>query len=108
MYGERSPRDSYNPEAPNFSRERGSYQKPPEHPCRPARQTQRAAVPTPAERSSANLSELANGGRTSAAGRTRCWPSPPATARAAESLMALWLSLPSKKAVDLMLGSPCA
>ena len=32
VYGERSPRDSYNPEAPNFSRERGSYQKPPEHP----------------------------------------------------------------------------
>lgn len=30
--GERSPRNSYNPEAPNFSRERGSYQNPPEHP----------------------------------------------------------------------------
>ena len=30
--GERSPRNSYNPEAPDFSRERGSYQNPPEHP----------------------------------------------------------------------------
>ena len=29
--------------------------------------------------------ELASGGRTSAAGRTRCWPSPRATARAAAS-----------------------
>ena len=28
----RSPRESYNPEAENFSRERGSYQNEPEHP----------------------------------------------------------------------------
>jgi hypothetical protein len=30
--GPRSPRESYNPEAENFSRERGSYQNEPEHP----------------------------------------------------------------------------
>ena len=30
--GQRSPRESYNPEADNFSRVRGSYQNPPEHP----------------------------------------------------------------------------
>ena len=30
--GERSPRESYNPEAEDFMRERGSYQNPPEHP----------------------------------------------------------------------------
>lgn len=30
--GQRSPRESYNPEAEGFLRERGSYQHPPEHP----------------------------------------------------------------------------
>eukprot|EP00894_Picocystis_sp_ML_P004443 jgi/Pico_ML_1/54960/g92.t1 len=30
--GARSPRESYNPEAENFARDRGSYQNPPEHP----------------------------------------------------------------------------
>ena len=30
--GIRSPRESYNIEADGFMRERGSYQKPPEHP----------------------------------------------------------------------------
>jgi hypothetical protein len=30
--GERSPRESFNPEADAFLRERGSYQNPPEHP----------------------------------------------------------------------------
>ena len=30
--GDRSPRESYNPEAEGFMRERGSYQAPPEHP----------------------------------------------------------------------------
>ena len=30
--GQRSPRESYNPDADNFSRVRGSYQNPPEHP----------------------------------------------------------------------------
>ena len=30
--GERSPRESYNPEADGFLRERGSYQNQPEHP----------------------------------------------------------------------------
>ena len=30
--GTRSPRESYDPEAEDFSRERGSYQNPPEHP----------------------------------------------------------------------------
>ena len=30
--GQRSPRESYNPEADGFLRERGSYQAPPEHP----------------------------------------------------------------------------
>ena len=30
--GDRSPRESYNPEAEDFMRERGSYQNPPEHP----------------------------------------------------------------------------
>ena len=30
--GDRSPRESYNPEADGFTRERGSYQNPPEHP----------------------------------------------------------------------------
>ena len=30
--GERSPRQSYNPAAPDFLRERGSYQNPLEHP----------------------------------------------------------------------------
>lgn len=30
--GERSPRESFNPEAEAFLRERGSYQNPPEHP----------------------------------------------------------------------------
>ena len=30
--GIRSPRESFNPAADNFSRDRGSYQKEPEHP----------------------------------------------------------------------------
>ena len=30
--GQRSPRESYNPQAEGFLRERGSYQHPPEHP----------------------------------------------------------------------------
>lgn len=30
--GQRSPRQSYNPAAPDFLRERGSYQNPLEHP----------------------------------------------------------------------------
>ena len=30
--GDRSPRESYNPEADHFTRERGSYQAPLEHP----------------------------------------------------------------------------
>jgi hypothetical protein len=30
--GQRSPRESFNPEAANFMRERGSYQNPPQHP----------------------------------------------------------------------------
>ena len=30
--GTRSPRESFDPEAPNFMRDRGSYQKVPDHP----------------------------------------------------------------------------